>query len=295
MWHAGTDLLRSKSLDRNSYDSGDWYNAIDWTGTDNGFGKGLPLEADNGEKWPLMKPLLANPALKPTAQDIQASSDNAADLLRLRSSTDLFRLGTADLINQKVTFPDSGTSQAPGVIVMSVDDTLGKDVDKELDGALVVFNASPEPVTQTVTGLVGREYALSPVQADGPTPSSGRRHGTRRPGRSPSRHGRSRCSSSLRLRRSSSRPRRAPSASRARRPSRSAPSTRGPSRDGHGRDVVRDQDVHRCAAGQDRAADVRDASGADPAGTAKATGTTTVDGREVRTVYDLSYGARDCS
>ena len=31
-WHAGTDLLRSKSLDRNSYDSGDWFNRIDWTG-----------------------------------------------------------------------------------------------------------------------------------------------------------------------------------------------------------------------------------------------------------------------
>ena len=30
-WHAGTDLLRSKSLDRNSYNSGDWFNRIDWT------------------------------------------------------------------------------------------------------------------------------------------------------------------------------------------------------------------------------------------------------------------------
>ena len=29
--HAGTELLRSKSMDRNSYDSGDWYNEIDWT------------------------------------------------------------------------------------------------------------------------------------------------------------------------------------------------------------------------------------------------------------------------
>lgn len=35
---AGTDLLRSKSLDRNSYDSGDWFNAIHWNCADgNGF------------------------------------------------------------------------------------------------------------------------------------------------------------------------------------------------------------------------------------------------------------------
>ena len=48
MWHAGTDILRSKSLDRNSYNSGDWFNYLDWTMTDNGFGAGLPPERDNG-------------------------------------------------------------------------------------------------------------------------------------------------------------------------------------------------------------------------------------------------------
>lgn len=31
-FHAGDDLLRSKSLDRDSYNSGDWFNAVDWTG-----------------------------------------------------------------------------------------------------------------------------------------------------------------------------------------------------------------------------------------------------------------------
>ena len=30
-WHAGADMLRSKSLDRNSYNSGDWFNRVDWT------------------------------------------------------------------------------------------------------------------------------------------------------------------------------------------------------------------------------------------------------------------------
>ena len=36
-------------------------------GQDNGFGHGLPPKADNEAKWPYMKPLLADPALKPTA------------------------------------------------------------------------------------------------------------------------------------------------------------------------------------------------------------------------------------
>ena len=49
-WHAGTELLRSKSLDRNSYNSGDWFNRIDWTGQESTFGSGLPNEADNGDQ-----------------------------------------------------------------------------------------------------------------------------------------------------------------------------------------------------------------------------------------------------
>lgn len=166
-WHAGTDLLRSKSLDRNSYDSGDWFNAIDWSGQDNGFGRGLPMAADNEDKWPLMAPLLADPALKPSPEDIATASAQARDLLRLRHSTDLLRLGDADAIREKVTFPDAGTEQEPGVIVMSVDDLVGADADPALDGLLAVFNASPEPVTQTVEALAGRDYVLSPVQAQG--------------------------------------------------------------------------------------------------------------------------------
>ena len=33
---------------------------------------------------------------------------------------------------------------------MLIDDLVGADVDPALDGALVVFNASPDPVTQVV-------------------------------------------------------------------------------------------------------------------------------------------------
>ncbi len=62
MWHAGTDMLRSKSLDRNSYDSGDWFNYLDFTMTDNGFASGLPPERDNGDKWHVLAPAAGRPA-----------------------------------------------------------------------------------------------------------------------------------------------------------------------------------------------------------------------------------------
>ncbi|MGO1259920.1 MAG: pullulanase-type alpha-1,6-glucosidase, partial [Brachybacterium sp.] len=60
-WAGGTDLLRSKSLDRDSYNSGDHYNAIDWTGETNGYANGLPGEEKNGEAWDLMVPMLEDP------------------------------------------------------------------------------------------------------------------------------------------------------------------------------------------------------------------------------------------
>ena len=166
-WHAGTELLRSKSLDRNSYDSGDWFNRIDFSGKENTFGSGLPPEADNGEKWDLMAPLLDDPELKPDAQAMSQAEGAALDLLRTRQEIGLLRLGSADLIEQKVSFPGSGPSAQPGIIVMRIDDTVGKDADNKHDGALVVFNASPKKSVQTLEDLVGHDYSLADALKNG--------------------------------------------------------------------------------------------------------------------------------
>jgi pullulanase/glycogen debranching enzyme len=162
-WHAGADLLRSKSLDRNSYDSGDWFNRVDWTRRENTFGSGLPPEADNGAKWQYMKPLLGDPSLKPTPEAMDAAHSAAAELLRIRMSSPLFRLGDADAIQQKVSFPEA----EPGVVAMHLDDTVGADTDPERRGVLVVFNASPEATT---VDALGEGWRLHEVQADGSDP-----------------------------------------------------------------------------------------------------------------------------
>lgn len=166
-WHAGTDLLRSKSLDRDSYNSGDHFNLLDWTGQTNNFGVGLPPAEKNADYWAHQGPLLADANIAPAPADIETATAAAQDLLRLRYSTPLFRLADADRILEKVTFPGSGAEATPGVIVMRVDDTVGVDVDPALDGMLVVFNVTGEPVTETVADLAGRELTLSPVQAEG--------------------------------------------------------------------------------------------------------------------------------
>ncbi len=142
-WHAGNDLLRSKSLDRNSYDSGDWFNRVDWSMRESTFGSGLPPAPDNESKWDYMRPLLADPALKPDAGAIQTAHARARELLRIRFSSPLFRLGSARLVQDRVSFPNGGPGQTPGVIAMAIDDRAGRDLDRRLEGVVVVFNASP--------------------------------------------------------------------------------------------------------------------------------------------------------
>jgi pullulanase-type alpha-1,6-glucosidase len=162
-WHAGTDLLRSKSLDRNSYDSGDWFNRVDWERRDNTFGSGLPLRVDNEAKWAYMRPLLADPALDPTPAAMDEAHARALDLLRIRSSSRLFRLGSLEAIQAKVSFLDSD----PGVVAMLVDDTRGTDADPRRDGVLVVVNAGSTPTTVARTG---DGWTLHEVQASGTDP-----------------------------------------------------------------------------------------------------------------------------
>ncbi len=151
---AGTDLLRSKSLDRNSYDSGDWFNAIHWDCRDgNGFGRGLPIAADNRSKWSYAKPLLTS--VEVGCEQIEGASAAYRELLEIRTTEDLFSLGTAGQVQSKLSFPLSGTDETPGVITM------------ELGDLVVVFNATPEKRKQTVAELAGSAYALHPVQAAG--------------------------------------------------------------------------------------------------------------------------------
>ncbi|MET9375001.1 pullulanase-type alpha-1,6-glucosidase [Streptomyces sp. NPDC002992] len=153
---AGSDLLRSKSLDRNSYDSGDWFNAIHWDCRDgNGFGRGLPPAADNKAKWGFGKPLLTHPALTVGCEQIDGASAAYRDLQKIRTTEPVFSLAGAEQVQDALSFPLSGTGETPGVITMRLGDLV------------VVFNATPDRQTQRVAALAGKGYGLHPVQASG--------------------------------------------------------------------------------------------------------------------------------
>ena len=49
-------MLRSKDMDRDSYNSGDWFNRLDFTMQSNNWGVGLPVADKNESQWPVMQP-----------------------------------------------------------------------------------------------------------------------------------------------------------------------------------------------------------------------------------------------
>ncbi len=135
-FHAGGELLRSKSGDRDSYNSGDWFNRIFWDGSDNNWGAGLPPRAKNEHRWARLAPLLADPALKPGPAEIAWARERFFELLAIRR-----------YLTGPVHFGDT----EPGMIVMHV----GKHV--------IAFNA----------GARRRTHPLAPARLHGVQARSG--------------------------------------------------------------------------------------------------------------------------
>jgi glycosidase len=165
--HIGQDILRSKSLDRNSYDSGDWFNRVDWSYGDgsyaNNFGVGLPPAWDNQSRWDIMGPHLTNTALDPAATDAQFSAAHLREMLRIRKSSPLFRLTSESEINTRTGFY---TENAPaGLLVMSLSDDVGAaGLDPNYGTILVFFNANKTQASFTIAGA--NSFTLHPIQDD---------------------------------------------------------------------------------------------------------------------------------
>ncbi|MBP6016897.1 MAG: DUF3372 domain-containing protein, partial [Candidatus Promineofilum sp.] len=65
----------------------------------------------------------------------------------------------------RLQFFNTGPDQIPGVIVMSLSDLVGDNLDPDTDRVVVVFNADDEEVVLPVAELGGRVMTLHPVLA----------------------------------------------------------------------------------------------------------------------------------
>jgi len=163
-FHAGVDMLRSKSMDRDSFNSGDWFNRLDFEYQHNNWAVGLPVASKNEAEWPVMEPLLGDPTIAPVPADIAASVAQLQEMLAIENSSPLFNLATATEIQDRVAFHNTGPDQVPGLIVMSISDMVGADLDPGVEEIVVIFNPTTVAQSFTLPGSENREWALHPVQ-----------------------------------------------------------------------------------------------------------------------------------
>ena len=175
-FHMGDDLLRSKSLERDSYDAGDWFNRVDWSGQTSAWKTGLPNlgkapgAGPEPADWTWIRARFADASVAPVAADVAAAAAHLTEMLQVRKSSRLFRLTTGADVLARVDFLNTGPAQVPGVIVMTVTDgtdasctTPLADLDPARDAVLVMVNADVASHTISVPGATG--FTLHPVLA----------------------------------------------------------------------------------------------------------------------------------
>lgn len=172
-FQAGDDMLRSKSMDSNSYNSGDYFNWIDWTGVSNNWAVGAPPQntGNNANNLTTMTPFLNNTGLAVGSADINNTTLAFQNFLSLRQDTSMFRLKTATAINGCVSFPDQGAAQKPGLVVMRISNVNTIDAswcgDHKYQSIVVLFNANKVAQTFTLASYVGKTVNLHTLQMNG--------------------------------------------------------------------------------------------------------------------------------
>ncbi|MGA2847630.1 MAG: pullulanase-type alpha-1,6-glucosidase [Terracidiphilus sp.] len=178
----GDDLLRSKDMDYNSYNSGDWFNKINWAyqgdrpgenifnqESDN-WGIGLPLSNVNQSQWPIMQPLLANPALAPAPGNISTAAEAFQMFLGIRNSSTLFHMHTLEDVQNILHFLNTGATQIPGLIVMKLDG--GRHDYGPYDHIVMIFNATLNPINFQSDELKNLGLQLHPLELKSSDPAT---------------------------------------------------------------------------------------------------------------------------
>jgi pullulanase len=164
----GGDLLRSKSMDRNTYDAGDWFNWVDFTKTSNNWNIGLPMAQDNQGQWNAIGNLASNVETQVSMNHIALSAAVFKEFVAMRYSSKLFRLTEAQDVIDRVGFHNTGVIQTQGLIVMSLDDGTGlEDLDENVDAIVVVINGSSSEQSHAILTASGFElHSVQQTSAD---------------------------------------------------------------------------------------------------------------------------------
>jgi hypothetical protein len=112
-----------------------------------------------------MAGLLADPRLRAGRDEILDCAQHVLEMLRVRRSSRLFRLRSADEVERRLSFPNTGPAQVPGVLVVSLDNSGDDRIEDPFAAVLVVLNARREAFDVQDAPLKGVAFELHPVLA----------------------------------------------------------------------------------------------------------------------------------
>ena len=164
--HMGSELLRSKSYLRDSYDYSDWFNRVDFSMQTNFYSVGLPPAEKDEANWPLISALLDHNQGRDyvTEKDIKFAANVFKEFLTIRTSTPLFSLATGEEIIEQVRFLNTGEAQQIGLIAMHIK-MNEQPKGQQFTEIVVLFNTAPD--TQIFNSALAAGFELHPVQQQG--------------------------------------------------------------------------------------------------------------------------------
>jgi pullulanase len=159
--HMGSELLRSKGFLRDSYDYGDWFNRVDFSKQSNNYNIGLPPADKDEANWKIINEVIAKNEGRDlvSPEDIAFSSAAFLDFIKIRMSSPLYRITTAEEIIKKIRFHNTGKNQQLGLFVMTIKG------DEQTPSQLVAFNTSADALSFNLPEL--KDYQLHPVLING--------------------------------------------------------------------------------------------------------------------------------
>lgn len=131
----GTEILRTKNGDVDSYDSGDFYNALNFDLSSQADHSSLPPAWKNFSEWDFWSPRLADQTITPRPQDKIETLSLFKTLLKIRKTYDVFKMNELHSIQKRLSFLDDTTTTDPALLPMKLIENNG-------DQLLIVWNTS---------------------------------------------------------------------------------------------------------------------------------------------------------
>lgn len=151
----GSEILRSKNGDVDSYDSGDFYNALNLDLQTNNWNRALPPAWKNQSEWNFWSARITDKNLSPKSRDIIETLKVFKAMLLVRKNNDLFKMNDLETIQRNLVFMDENFETDIALLPMLLKQS-------ESDQMLIVWNTALKEKTWTNLILNSTNWEITP-------------------------------------------------------------------------------------------------------------------------------------